>query len=175
MNDIYQCFQMNTIDDVSEDSNLCINDSNKSIKTINPYRKLHNSNSSDMINSFNSEMYYTTSNNKSINPKDELIKCSNDIVESSKLNPILAIASHQWFDRLFHSNSYISDNNINNSNNINNNNNNNNNNHYNQRSYNHHNHHQHTCGLNFESTHDHLNRIRLNSYYSEYSQHLRII
>ncbi|CAH8522459.1 unnamed protein product [Schistosoma turkestanicum] len=173
---------MSTLESISNNLNLCSNESRKLIKTNNPYRKLHNSNSfnSEMINAFNNEQYYTNSNNKinttttttsnsnNLISKDEMIECSNDnSVESNKLNPILAIASHQWFDRLFPSNSYA-------------------NNHYhhhhhshphphphhhhnnnnsNQRPYCHHNHHHQLC-LNFESSQDHFGRTRLNSNYS---------
>ncbi|CAH8580772.1 unnamed protein product [Schistosoma haematobium] len=171
MNDIYQCFQMNTMENVSNDLNLCSNESRKLMKTNNPYRKLHYSNSfnSEMINAFNTEMYYTNSNNKTnsttdsnnVVSKDEIIKCSNDIVESNKLNPILAIASHQWFDRLFQSNSYAGNNNDHHHHNHTN---------SNQRSYSlHHNRHQ-ICTMNFESSHEHFGRTNLNSNYSECCQ-----
>ncbi|CAH8586757.1 unnamed protein product [Schistosoma rodhaini] len=174
MNDIYQCFQMSTIENVSNDLNLYTNESKKLIKTNNPYRKFHYSNSfnSEMMNAFNSEMYYTNSNNKTTTTtttdsnndvsKDEIIKCSNDIVESNKLNPILAIASHQWFDRLFQSNSYTSNNNNDHHHH--------NNNNSNQISYNHHHNRHQICTLNFESSHDHFERTNLNSNYSECCQ-----
>ncbi|TNN21158.1 POU domain, class 4, transcription factor 3 [Schistosoma japonicum] len=108
-----------------------------------------------MINTFNTETYCNTSNNNSNNNninKHEIIKCSSDNVESNKLNPILAIASHQWFDRLFQSNSYTGNNYQHQSN------------HSNPRLYNH-NHHQ-TCSLNFDTSHDHFEQTQLNSNYS---------
>ncbi|CAH8853741.1 unnamed protein product [Trichobilharzia szidati] len=198
MNEIYPCFQMNPTESLSEDDlTLCPNDTTKSAKSMNAYRKLHSSNSlnSDTLNSFNTELYYSDLNNNnksnhcssssssghSIHHKNDFMKYSNDIVDSSKLNPILAIASHQWFDRLFHSNSYTS-----------------NHSHHPRHHHQHHHHphghhqrslynpphHQHrhqqenqqhnqqTClgGMTFESSHEYFGRIRLNSNFVGYSQ-----
>ncbi|VDQ06377.1 unnamed protein product [Trichobilharzia regenti] len=93
---------MNSTESLSEDDlNLCSNSTTtKSIKSMNAYRKLHNSNSlnSDPLNSFSTDSYYSDLNNKgdhcsgsssssissnSIHHKNDFMKYSNDIVDSS--------------------------------------------------------------------------------------------